>query len=412
MQPNPLLGVVFHWIGGLSSGSFYVPFKGVRKWSWETFWIAGGVFSWFIWPWIGAFALTKDLLSVLHETPERTFWMTYSMGLLWGMGGLTFGLTMRYLGMSLGMAIALGYCAAFGTLLPPIVTGEFGDKLLNHSGTSPGGPLVLFGVVVCLIGIAIGGWAGVRKEREMGFQASTIKEFHLWKGLGIATFSGIMSSCFSFGFQFGDPITKISAAHGTGPLWVGLPVITVILLGGLTTNVIWCLLLHIKNGSAHQYLSPTVKPVAGHSVGGTGHGEMISGEVFEVGSRVPLLTNYLFCVCAGTLWYLQFFFYQMGESQMGNYKFSSWTLHMASIIIFSTLWGIFFKEWRGAQAFTKRLVLVMLLSLVGSTVIIGLGNKKSEDAAGAAKVLKAHTPAMKPHTKFLSSLVHRIVWQS
>jgi len=128
-----------------------------------------------------------------------------------------------------------------------------------------------------------------------------------------------------------------------------------------------------------------VKPVAGHTAGGTGHGEKISGEVFEIGSRVPLLTNYLFCVCAGTLWYLQFFFYQMGESQMGNYKFSSWTLHMASIIIFSTLWGIFFKEWRGAQATTKRLVLVMLLMLVGSTVIIGLGNKKSEDASGAAR---------------------------
>ena len=385
MQPNPLLGVVFHWLGGLSSGSFYVPFKGVRKWSWETFWLAGGIFSWFIWPWVGAFSLTKDLLAVLHETPSYTFWMTYLMGVLWGMGGLTFGLTMRYLGMSLGMAIALGYCAAFGTLVPPIVTGEFADKLLNHAGTSPGGPLVLTGVAICLIGIAIGGWAGVRKEREMGAQASTIQEFHLWKGLGIATFSGIMSSCFSFGFQFGDPITKISAAHGTGPLWVGLPVITVILLGGLTTNFIWCVLLHVKNGSAHQYLSPLVKQVAGHTAGGTGHGEKISGEVFDVGSRVPLLTNYLFCICAGTLWYLQFFFYQMGESQMGNYKFSSWTLHMASIIIFSTLWGIFFKEWRGAQATTKRLVVVMLLFLVGSTVIIGLGNKKSEDAAEAAK---------------------------
>ncbi len=379
MQPNPLLGVVFHWLGGLASGSFYVPYKGVRKWSWETFWLAGGIFSWLICPWIGALVLSKDLLAVLHETSSYTFWMTYLMGALWGLGGLTFGLTMRYLGMSLGMAIALGYCAAFGTLVPPIVKGEFADKLLNHSGNASGGPIVLLGVVVCLVGIVIGGWAGVRKEKEMGAQASTIQEFHLWKGLGIATFSGIMSSCFSFGFQFGDPITKISAAHGTGPLWVGLPVITVILLGGLTTNFIWCVLLHIKNGSAHQYFSPTVKPVAGHTQGGSGHGEKISGEVFELGSKVPLAANFLFCICAGTLWYLQFFFYQMGESQMGKFKFSSWTLHMASIIIFSTLWGIFFKEWKGAAATTKKLVVVMLLFLVGSTVIIGLGNKKSAD---------------------------------
>jgi len=385
MQPNPLLGVVFHWLGGLASGSFYVPYKGVRKWSWETFWLAGGLFSWLICPWIGALVLSKDLLAVLHETSAYTFWMTYLMGALWGLGGLTFGLTMRYLGMSLGMAIALGYCAAFGTLVPPIVKGEFADKLLNHSGTSAGGPIVLLGVFICLLGIFIGGVAGVRKEKEMAGQTSTIAEFNLWKGLGIATFSGVMSSCFSFGFQFGDPITKISAAHGTGPYWVGLPVILVILLGGFTTNFLWCVLLHLKNGSAHQYFSPSVKPVKSQTVGGDGHGGKISEQAFEIGSPVPLPSNWFFCALAGTFWYFQFFFYQMGESQMGNYKFSSWTLHMASIIIFSTLWGIFFKEWRGAQPFTKRLVVVMLALLVGSTVIIGFGNKKSEDAEAAAK---------------------------
>ncbi len=390
MNPNPLLGVVFHWLGGLASGSFYVPYKGVRKWSWETFWLAGGMFSWLICPWVGAFLLSNDLLAVLQETPRYTFWMTYLMGALWGLGGLTFGLTMRYLGMSLGLAIALGYCAAFGTLIPPMVKGEFATILLNSKGTSAGGPIVLLGVLVCLLGISLGGWAGVRKEKEMSASESATQEFHLWKGLGIATFSGIMSSCFSFGFQFGDPITKISASHGTGPLWVGLPVILVILLGGLTTNFIWCVILHIKNGSAHQYLSPTVKPVAGHTEGGDGHGGKIEGGVFELGSPVPLLPNYLFCIAAGTLWYLQFFFYQMGESQMGNYKFSSWTLHMASIIIFSTLWGIFFKEWKAAGSNTKKLVALMLALLVGSTVIIGYGNKKSAESAPAASEVSHH----------------------
>jgi L-rhamnose-H+ transport protein len=385
MQQNPLLGVVFHWLGGLASGSFYVPFKGVRKWSWETFWLAGGLFSWFICPWIGALVLSHDLFAVLKETPSQVFWMTYLMGALWGLGGLTFGLTMRYLGMSLGMAIALGFCAAFGTLVPPIVEGQFADKLLNHSGTSAGGPIVLLGVFVCLFGIAIGGIAGVRKEKEMVGKPSTIAEFNLWKGLGIATFSGVMSSCFSYGFQFGDPISKISAQHGTGPLWVGLPVIVVILLGGLTTNFLWCVLLHLKNGSAHQYFSSTVKPVAGQTAGGDAHGGKTSTQSFELGTKVPILSNWLFCILAGLFWYLQFFFYQMGESQMGNYKFSSWTLHMASIIIFSTLWGIFFKEWKGAQPLTKKMVVLMLALLVGSTVIIGFGNKKSEDAENALK---------------------------
>ncbi len=391
MQPNPLLGVVFHWLGGLSSGTFYVPYKGVRKWSWETFWLAGGVFSWLICPWIGAFVLSKDLLAVLHETSSHTFWMTYLMGALWGLGGLTFGLTMRYLGMSLGMAVALGYCAAFGTLVPPIVEGEFAAKLLQTHG----GNICFLGVIVCLVGIVIGGIAGVRKERDMGNdgKSSAIAEFSLWKGLAIATFSGIMSSCFSYGFQFGDPITKISAAHGTGPYWVGLPVILVILLGGLTTNFIWCVLLNIKNRTGYQYLASYVKEEHAH-LGGLGSGEHTPAATAASTStdlKIPMLGNWLFCALAGTFWYLQFFFYQMGESQMGNYKCSSWTLHMASIIIFSTLWGIYFKEWKGARTATRRLVTLMLALLVGSTVIIGLGNKISADddaKAAAAKTVQ------------------------
>jgi L-rhamnose-H+ transport protein len=393
MQPNPLLGVVYHWLGGLCSGTFYVPYKGVRKWSWETFWLAGGMFSWLICPWIGALALSRDLLAVLHETSAYTFWMTYLMGALWGLGGLTFGLTMRYLGMSLGMAVALGYCAAFGTLMPPLVKGEFAAKLLQTHG----GNICFLGVIVCLIGIALGGIAGVRKERDMGNdgKSSAIAEFNLWKGLAIATFSGVMSSCFSYGFQFGDPITKISASHGTGPLWVGLPVILVILLGGLTTNFIWCVLLNIKNRSGYQYLASHVRKEHAHH-GGTGGGESNSAETATIAGtpinlKIPVLGNWLFCALAGTFWYLQFFFYQMGESQMGNYKFSSWTLHMASIIIFSTLWGIFFKEWRGAKALTKSLVGVMLLFLIGSTMIIGWGNKISADDDARAEATPTQT---------------------
>jgi L-rhamnose-H+ transport protein len=393
MQPNPLIGVIYHWLGGLASGTFYVPYKGVRKWSWETFWLAGGMFSWLICPWVGALLLTKDLWAVLHETPTYTFWKTYLMGALWGLGGLTFGLTMRYLGMSLGMAIALGYCAAFGTLLPPIVQGEFAARLLQTRG----GNICFIGIIVCLVGIAIGGVAGVRKERDMGNdgKSSAIKEFNLWKGLAIATFSGVMSSCFSYGFQFGDPITKISASHGTGPLWVGLPVILVILLGGLTTNFIWCVLLNIKNRTGYQYLASHVRQEHAYH-GGEGSREPMpaqtaTGAPTLVDLKIPVLGNWFFCALAGTFWYFQFFFYQMGESQMGSYKFSSWTLHMASIIIFSTLWGIFFKEWRGAKALTKFLVLVMLLFLVGSTCIIGWGNKISEDASVRSAIVPAQT---------------------
>ena len=391
MQPNPLLGVVFHWLGGLASGSFYVPYKGVRKWSWETFWLAGGMFSWLVCPWIGALLLSKDLLTVLHETPAYTFWMTYLMGALWGLGGLTFGLTMCYLGMSLGMAVALGYCAAFGTLVPPIVKGEFAQKLLQTHG----GQICFLGVIVCLVGIAIGGIAGVRKEKDMGNdgKSSAITEFSLWKGLAIATFSGVMSSCFSYGFQFGGPISDISAKHGTGPYWVGLPVIVVILLGGLTTNFIWCVLLNIKNRTGYQYLASHVREEHAHhgGMGSSEHGTGSAAAVTPADLKIPVLGNWFFCALAGTFWYFQFFFYQMGESQMGKYGFSSWTLHMASIIIFSTLWGIFFKEWRGARGGTKMLVVVMLLFLIGSTCIIGWGNKISADDDAAKATATAQT---------------------
>src|SRR5438552_12623528 len=163
MAANPLVGVVYHWLGGLASGSFYVPYRGVKRWAWETYWLAGGFFSWIIAPWIIAAVLTKDLLAVLGRAPPSTLLWCFLFGLLWGIGGLTFGLTMRYLGLSLGMAVVLGLCAAFGTLMPPIFRGEFMTQVLGTNS----GRVILLGIVVCLVGIALAGLAGVYKERTM-----------------------------------------------------------------------------------------------------------------------------------------------------------------------------------------------------------------------------------------------------
>ena len=144
---NPALGVFFHWLGGLASASFYVPYRGVKHWAWETYWLVGGFFSWIIAPWILALTMTHDLLPVLHEAPASSLFWAYAFGVLWGLGGLTFGLTMRYLGMSLGMAVALGYTAAFGTLMPPIFRGVFASEVLGtHSGL-----IILGGVAVCFL---------------------------------------------------------------------------------------------------------------------------------------------------------------------------------------------------------------------------------------------------------------------
>jgi L-rhamnose-H+ transport protein len=407
MNPNPAIGVFYHWLGGLASGSFYVPYRGVKRWAWETFWLAGGFFSWIIAPWFFGLLMTKDLLAVLHETPGSVLFWTFFFGLLWGVGGLTFGLTMRYLGLSLGMAVVLGLCAAFGTLIPPIFRGEFMSQVVGTAS----GRVILLGIFVCLLGIAAAGVAGIFKERNMSSeqQRAAIKEFDLKKGVGVATLSGVMSACFAYGLAAGDPIKALTIKHGTPDLWQGLPVLVVVLVGGFTTNFIWCLILNIRNHTGYQYFTS----VSREPVGGS-HGEdettietaldAPSREVVEHmttaqaelrrtaaavaeapaskfpasrkegRARVPVLANYLLCALAGTTWYFQFFFYTMGETQMGRYKFSSWTLHMASIIIFSSLWGIGLKEWKGAGVQAGRMLALALALLVGSTVIVGYGN--------------------------------------
>jgi len=382
MGANPILGVFLHWLGGLASASFYVPYRGVKRWAWETYWLVGGVFSWIIVPWFLAGLMTRDLMAVLHEAPASSLMWIYIFGVLWGLGGLTFGLTMRYLGMSLGMAVALGYTAVFGTLMPPIFRGQFVSEVLGtHSGI-----IILVGVAVCVAGIIFAGAAGISKERELSEEEkrAAIKEFDLKRGLLVATFCGIMSACFAYGLAAGDPIKQITLRHGTSSLWQGLPVLVVLLAGGFTTNFIWCLVLNIRNRTGYQYFAlktrghvPSIneEPIIETATDAPGMEIAVDrvGHAQENG-RVPVVANYLFSALAGTTWYFQFFFYTMGETQMGRFKFSSWTLHMASIIIFSTLWGIALKEWRGASMRTRLLVACTLLVLVGSTVIVGYGN--------------------------------------
>jgi len=388
MNANPILGVFFHWLGGLASGSFYVPYRGVKKWSWEVYWLAGGVFSWIVAPWIFAGIMTPNLLQILSEQSAGTLFWTFFWGAMWGLGGLTFGLTMRYLGMSLGMAVALGYCAVFGTLMPPIFDGTIGAKLQTIPGQ-----IILIGIIICLQGIVIAGLAGVSKEREMTEEQKkeSVKEFNFWKGILVATFSGIMSSCFAYGLAAGEPIAASALKYGANSIHVGLPKLIVVLAGGFTTNFIWCMYLLLKNKTLHQYLSKTDGPQIAReqeTIIETAL-EAPSEEVVEhipspkkTGARVPLLANYLFSALAGITWYFQFFFYTMGETQMGNYKFSSWTLHMASIIIFSSMWGLFLKEWKNTSGLTKFLLGLALTTLIGSTIVVGYANYLGTAPAG------------------------------
>lgn len=338
------LGVLLHAIGGFAAGSFYIPFKKVRNWAWESYWLVGGVFSWMIMPWLVAFLTVPHLLSLLGEAPARSVFWTYLFGVLWGVGGLTFGLSMRYLGMSLGYAIALGFCATFGFILPPIFTGAFGDFVSRLSGLT-----ILAGVAVCLGGIALCGWAGMSKEKELSAEQkrATIKEFSFVKGLLVAVFAGVMSSCMAFGIATGKPIAQLAVERGVAPLWQNSPVFIIVMAGGFTTNFIWCLILNIRNRSAGNYLAARDASLAG---------------------------NYLFSALAGITWYLQFMFYGMGTTKMGKYDFSSWTIHMAFIIAFSNLWALLFREWKGSSRRTLKMVVAGIVVVLLSTVVIGVGN--------------------------------------
>lgn len=349
--PDPGLGVLLHAMGGLASASFYLPYRRVKGWSWETYWLVGGVISWIVAPWIFALVKTPHLLTVLGEAPSEALFWTYFFGVLWGIGGLTFGLTMRYLGIALGMAMALGYCAAFGTLLPPLFRGE-----LEGIARTSAGQTVLSGVLLCLSGIVVSGLAGRSKERELTDEQkqAVIHEFCFGKGVLVATVSGILSACMSYGFAAGKPIANIAVRKGTDPLWQNLPVLVVVLAGGFTTNVLWCVFLNLRNATTRDYLGANLK----------------TGLI----PSAALGKNYLFCAAAGTIWYLQFLFYGMGNTLMGKFEFSSWTLHMASIMIFGTIWGLILKEWKGSSPRTHALNLLGLLILVASTVVVGYGN--------------------------------------
>ena len=348
MTPSPILGLIFHAIGGFAAGSFYSPAKKIRGWRWESGWMILGLTAWLVTPWVVAFCTVPNLIDVLRSSPSSALGLAFVFGMLWGIGGLTFGLALRYLGVGLGMTIALGYCMTFGTLMPPIVRGEIMGILSTGSGW-----IILFGVIVSLVGIMLCGFAGMAKERELSAEqkAEDMGEFSFKKGMLVATFSGILSSCMAYGFAAAQPISKLAAEAGTNPLLVNNAALTVILFGGLLTNVTWCFVLNVKNRSFGDYVT---------------------------GPSSRQICNYILAAMAGFVWYNQFFFYGMGETNMGeSFKFSSWTLHMTFIIIFSNLWGVFFREWKGTSARARLYLISGIVVLILSTVIIGYGNMLS-----------------------------------
>lgn len=344
-----LLGIIFHSIGGFSSGSFYMPFKKVKNWAWESYWLIGGFFSWLVVPPIAAYLTIPHFPEIIAAASPSIKAFTFSMGLIWGIGGLTYGLGVRYLGMSLGNSIILGFCSAFGALVPSVYYDLYptaGKISFSHMLSNTGGQLVLFGVLICLIGIAVSGKAGIMKEKDFAVgHEDKDKDFSLVKGLIIAVISGILSSFFNYGIEAGKPMAEQAVINGCNPLFQNNVTYIVLLWGGLTTNFIWCMYLNFKNKTFSDYTN----------------------------SKAPITNNILFSALAGTLWFLQFFFYGMGESKLGNGA-SSWILHMATIILTANFWGFYLKEWSGVSKKTFNTFLFGIGLIMLSIVLVGIGN--------------------------------------
>lgn len=341
---NTLIGLIIIAVGSLGQSSSYVPIKKVKTWSWESFWLVQGIFAWLVFPYLGALLAVPHDHSLLEllSSGGNAMWKAMFFGALWGIGGLTFGLSMRYLGVALGQSIALGTCSAFGTLIPALMAGT---DLFHGSGL-----VLLLGVSVAIAGIAVIGFAGSLRSKNMTEEQkkAAVKDFALGKGLLVALLAGVMSACFSLGLDAAEPIKAAALSMGTKALYAGLPAILMITFGGFITNAVYCIYQNIKNKTGKDY--------------------------FSVKSTV-LINNLLFCALAGGLWYSQFFGLAMGKSFLveGSVMMAfSWSILMSLNIVFSNVWGIILKEWKGAGKITISVLAAGMAILIFSLVLPNL----------------------------------------
>jgi len=353
-ETNPMAAILLYVLGGLAGAVFYLPFKKVRNWAWESYWLVYAVAGLVIVPWLLAFMVSPKVCSLLGNTEPKTLALCYLFGAMWGVGGLTWGLMIRYLGVGLGLAVGCGLCASAGTLIPPVFKGELGGLL-----KLPSGQATLLGVLVALAGIVMVGMAGMSKEKELpeAEKKKAVAEFDFQKGMLVAIFSGVMSAGMVFGLESGGTLEKAAVLAGTPPTWKGIPVLVVVLLGGFTVNLIWCLYLNLKHKTTGDYSR----------------------------KDAPLAANAIFAALAGFLWCLQFITYKVADSKIGEFAFAGWTVFMSSMIIFSTLLGVSLGEWKGVSSRTKSLLAASLAVLVASLLIIGYGNKLKADEAKPAR---------------------------
>jgi len=354
-----ILGVLFVMFGGLASGAFYLPLKYVKNWSWESGWIVQGVSAWLLSPWIIVLITVPGLFHILGQAPSDSILLPILFGIGWGIGGLTWGLSIRYLGIGLGNTLPLGLTSALSTIISPLVPiitrqtdvqGSTWSAIHNQlqtmfSGT--GGAFILGSIVLSLIGILVCGLAASYKERDLNKKPDK-SEYNLKKGLVVVLVAGIMSACFAFGEATGKSLADITESYNPGTIWKYNGVYAVLLIGGLFTNLVYCIYLAIKNKSYTDFVK----------------------------GNTPLKTNYLFAILAGVLWFAQFVFKGIGTTRLpASMNFISWTVLFSSVIVFSNIIGIIAGEWKGVGLRTRIVLLAGMLCLIVSVGLVGIASR-------------------------------------
>jgi len=339
---NVILGVFYHSLGSFASGSFMAPYKKIRIWNFENYWIIMGFFAWIVAPWVLAAITIPNLIQVISNSPVDSLSYTFFFGFFWGIGAITFGLAIRYLGYGLGYSLTLGMSALIGTILPPLYYGTLTSLFRGTPGI-----ILLIGLVVCMTGIGYCIRAGHFKDLEINASGNADKnpEYNYKKGVIVALVCGFFATFTGFGIKAGQAISDLAVKNGASSLMKNNAVLVVLLVGGFLFNLIWYI---IKN------FPKTIVP------------ELISNK------EKTLAKNYFFSAVSGILWYLQYMFYGMGTTRMGKYDFLSWTIHMSLIIAFGNLWGLIFHEWTGCSLRTRNTVKAGIFLIILSTMIMGL----------------------------------------
>jgi L-rhamnose-H+ transport protein len=346
IAPSLPMGVGFHAAGAMLAANCYAPQKYIKRWSWEIFWMTQAAWCWFLWPIIGAMATIPQLAQVLAEAPKERMLLSFALGVAYGIGGTAFNISIRYIGFSLTYAIAVGLSSVLGTIIPPLVRGEFG-AIVSRAGSQ----WVLSGVLAGAIGIALCGAAGHFKERDLDASGGTHGEFSLVKGLVLSLLAGVLSAVYGFSLEVAAPLADLAERHGAG-IWKGNIAYIFSNTGAFVSALLYSLYLARRNKSFGE-----LRKLPGEPDGSS------------------LKWNYLLALLTGTLWYGQFFFYNLGHVRLGSqYAFSSWAIHMILLVLFSNLLGVLFKEWRSCRGRTHVTVALGLMVLCAAILLLTYGN--------------------------------------